>query len=297
MKKQTLLTVFIPALMLGLGACGSDSSTPDPNQQDQGKLTLSITDAPIDHAMHVVIEFTGVTVKPAVGNAIDFTFDTPRQIDVLALQGGLSEKLLDQVSLPEDDYESVILHVNAGMLAEDSYIDIDTGGRHALYLPEEYEGFLEAPVTMVFDANGNAAMTIDFDLRKSIIAGVGTEFYVLQPALRAVNNSEAGGLAGTVAVDLIDIMDCVPAVYVWEGQDAPMSDIGHPTGPLATGSVKYNDSANTFEYSIGFLPAGEYTVGLTCDAGRDTAEPQELVQFLETDWVTVTAGETLTMNF
>ncbi|MBW3567908.1 MAG: DUF4382 domain-containing protein, partial [Proteobacteria bacterium] len=50
-------------------------------------MSLGVTDAPVDSATRVVVEFTGVSAKRAGGQATVFDFDTPRQIDLLALQG------------------------------------------------------------------------------------------------------------------------------------------------------------------------------------------------------------------
>ena len=42
-----------------------------------GKLNLNITDAPIDGAYEVVVSFSGLTIKPAEGPAIDIFFEDP----------------------------------------------------------------------------------------------------------------------------------------------------------------------------------------------------------------------------
>jgi hypothetical protein len=129
-----------------LGGCaGSDGST--------GQLSLAVTDAPVDEATSVVVAFTGVELKPAGGPSQTFHFcldanadepivqttacDTPapRQIDLLALQGGGSELILDGVTVPAGRYNWVRLMVEADPASLDSYIALSDGGVYPLYVP------------------------------------------------------------------------------------------------------------------------------------------------------------------
>jgi hypothetical protein len=123
---------MLAPMLLALGGCDDDSGT--------GKLSLAITDAPVDGATAVVVQFTGVEVKPAEGSARSFTFDAPRQIDLLALTGTDSELLLDEVEVPAGRYNWVRLAVDADEDGvTDSYIDLDDGSRHELEVPSGAE--------------------------------------------------------------------------------------------------------------------------------------------------------------
>ena len=164
MQKQKLMKALIPAFLFALAGCGGgDSSTA------QGTLSLGVTDAPVDNANRVVVEFTGVSVKPADGEAEVFDFDTPRQIDLLALQGGETELLLDDVVLNAGDYEWIRLTVNAGMNASDSFIELEDGSVHALFIPSGNQTGLKLVRGFVVPVNASADFTIDFDLRKSVV--------------------------------------------------------------------------------------------------------------------------------
>src|SRR5688572_1795292 len=123
MKTTRNLVLAGATALLALSGCSDDGGT--------GKLTLGITDAPVDNATAVVVQFTGVEVKPEDGNARSFDFDEPRQIDLLALTGTDSELLLDEVEVRSGRYNWVRLKVLAeadGVM--DSYITLEDGSQH-----------------------------------------------------------------------------------------------------------------------------------------------------------------------
>lgn len=283
---------LVPAFLLALAGCGGDSSP------SQGSLSLGITDAPVDNANRVVVEFGGVSVKPATGEAVDFTFDTPRQIDLLALQGGETELLLDGVVLDAGAYEWVRLSVNAGQNASDSFIELEDGSVHALFIPSGNETGLKLVRGFVVPANGSADFTIDFDLRKSITdpQSQGTP-YILKPALRMIDNTEVGTIAGTVDAAIAAATACSPAVYVYEGLDVTADDVGSAVEPVASGLVKMSDATGEYEYAVAFLLTGDYTVALTCDADADAADSDDDIIFEAQQNATVQIDQVTSINF
>ena len=119
------LTIFlIITSSLILNGCSDGSSSDD----EMGDFTLNITDSQIDGAIAVVVEFTGVTLKPADGSAIEFEFKPPMSIDLLALGGVKIQPLLDDVEIPAGKYNWIRLHVNAEFDdVYDSYITFKAG--------------------------------------------------------------------------------------------------------------------------------------------------------------------------
>ena len=149
-------------LALALSACPADGP-------GTGRLSLAVTDAPVDGATAVVVEFTGVEVKPADAEALSFDFDTPRQIDLLALSGHDSEALLQDVEVRAGRYEWVRLKVNAvADGVDDSYIDLKDGTRHELYVPSGAQTGLKLNGGFVVPRDASASFTVDFDLRQSV---------------------------------------------------------------------------------------------------------------------------------
>ena len=59
--------------ILSLAACGGGGSGGGSvaASSDTGSVSLSVTDAPVDSALHVLVQFIGIEVKPDDDGAID----------------------------------------------------------------------------------------------------------------------------------------------------------------------------------------------------------------------------------
>lgn len=292
--RSTLLPLSIALLLTSCGGGGSGGST--------GSLTLGITDAPVDNADAVWVEFTGIEIKPANGSSYNIDFDHPKQINLLALTGGTSEILLNGETLGSGTYSWMRLKVNAsqgGDPADDSYIVIG-GTPYELRIPSGDQSGLKLNRPITIPENGSASFTVDFDLRKSVHERSGG-IYNLRPTLRLVDNSEDGTLAGTVDSSTISA-ECISgdkaAVYVFEGAAASPDDVnidGNDVEPVATTPVDWGNGDNS--YQVAFLEAGTYTAAFTCDAGVDDPAAEDSLTFVGASTVTINAGQTTTLNF
>lgn len=284
-------TVLMAGGVLALSGCFDSSD-------DSGSLSLGLTDAPVDDANAVVVEFTGVEVKPANGQSISFDFEDPRSINLLDLQGSASELLIEDESVPAGNYDWVRLMVNAQNQVEDSYIELTDGSQHSLFVPSGAQSGLKLVSGFTVPAGGSADFTIDFDLRKSITnPQSGQVDYILKPALRLVDNVEVGTLAGTVPSAEASASDCTGAVYVYEGHDATLGDEGSDNAPLTSSGIALNDETGEYEYEVGFLLEGDYTAAFTCDAGDDDPETVDNITFAADQNTSVTAEETTELDF
>ena len=282
-----------------LAACGGGGGPPKPPDKAPqfGHITLRVTDSPVAHAKRVVVQFTGLEIKPrdaAQPEVFDFA---PRQIDLLALDGGGSETLLADEMLPAGEYEWIRLKVNAGRDGSDSFIELDDGSRHPLFIPSGNQTGLKLIRGFVIGAGGTHNFTIDFDLRKSVIhpPGLGDP-YLLKPVLRLVNNLEVGDIAGTVAQALV-VDGCHPAVYLYSGANVVPDDLGSPTPPLTSTAVNLDNATGAYRYHLAFVPAGAQTLAFTCGADKDDAEVDDAITFSAPVNATVVAGQTTTVDF
>lgn len=292
-----LLAGTVAAALLsacGGGGGGSGSAT--------GTLNLSVTDAPVDDAEHVWIEFDGVEIKPSGGDLVDITYDTPRQLDLLALTGGVAEVIVDNQVLPAGQVQWIRLKVNAtqgGDPADDSYIVIG-GVPYELRIPSGDERGLQLNRPITIPENGIATFTIDFDLRKSVHERSGM-VYNLRPTLRLIDNSTDGALSGTVSAAALTAAGCASgddaAVYVFEGTAVPDDVDGADPEPVSTAIVDWE--GGDYAYTVAFLEAGDYTAAFTCDAGSDdpALDDSATVAFTGTAPVTIVAGQTTTQDF
>ena len=298
-------------IVLLLTACGDSSS-------DSGSalMTLNITDAPVDDAEAVVVQFTSVELKASGEDDSFFEFDDPKTIDLLQLQGSNSQALLENVEIPAGDYTQIRLGVNAELdEVMDSYIDIDEGGpepvRYELYIPSGAQTGLKlnTPFTIAEGSEGievaddDAIYTIDFDLRKSVTDPQGSAGYKLRPSLRLIQNIETGSIAGTVDVNLLDgvggetcsdvsELTTGNAVYLFEGANIVPDDIDDMDAePLTTALVDYNSDNDTYNYEFGYIAEGDYTIALTCSADLETEADDAGVEFTVSENITVVADE------
>lgn len=295
--------IVVTGLALALTACGSGESA------STGSLNLSVTDAPIDidKVESVVVEFSGVEIKPENGSAVSFDF-TERcnadpascQIDLLAYANGTAAPLLEDETVPSGQYNWLRLMVNAEPNIEDSYIDIN-GQRYELRIPSGAQTGLKLNRGFVVPAGGVADFTIDFDLRKSVHNPVGKSDYILRPVLRMVDNSKTGTLSGNVDASFFAGGNCSGAVYVFDGSvTEPDDEDGEGVGgPDPITSTMVADDG-VYAYSVGFLSEGDYLIAFTCDALDDDSavdDDSSTVSFPSSATITITEGGTTVHNF
>lgn len=300
MKYSLFITTICVSL---LSACGESSS-----ESASARLTLNITDAPVDEADAVVVQFSSVTLRPTQGEEIVFDFSAePKTIDLLALQGVASQPLIEDEEIPAGDYNQIRLGVNAEFDdVYDSYITIN-GIDHELRVPSGSQNGLKlnTPFSVATGTEGISVdddlsvYTIDFDLRKSVVNPVGQEGYFLKPVLRLVQNVNTGSISGLVDGELLIAEHCTDddpltgnAVYVFSGADITPDDVDEiDADPLTTSLVAYNENDGSYSYEIGYLSAGNYTVALTCNAELETeADDSPDMVFDPVDNVVVEAG-------
>ncbi len=308
---------FLLSAGLLLTACGSSDSTSTTGNSltspSNNLVTLKITDAPVDEAEAVVVEFSAVTFKSADGEDVTFDLDPAQSINLLALQGSESQALVENVEIPAGDYNQIRLAVNAEFDdVMDSYITID-GIRHELRVPSGSQSGLKlnTPFTIAKGTVGmtvadeNSVYTIDFDLRKSIVNPGGQPGYFLKPVLRMVQNINTGTISGTVDGNLLLGVNCSDndpltgnSVYVFAGENIIPDDIdGNEPNPVTTALLNFNEGTGVYSYEVGFLSAGDYTLALSCSADLDDIENDDNnVLFDATDNVSVIAGENTEHN-
>ncbi len=290
MLSRYSLAALAGGATLVLAACGG-------NSDDTGRLTLAVTDAPVDSATAVVVEFTGVELQGPDGRRV-IEFDTPKQIDLLALSGNASESLLEDVELPAGNYQWLRLLVNAERLAASSYIDLEDGSRHSLFIPSGAESGLKLVSGFTLPAGGDADFTIDFDLRKSVHEPQDAfGDYYLRPALRIVDNAAVGSIEGSVSSTLID-GECAPVVYLFAGPGvAPDDEDENTPNPVTSAIPVLNTNTGSFDYTIGFVLEGNYTASFSCDGELDDPATDDAMTFVGTQDVSVTPGESATVDF
>ena len=112
-------------LLIALAAAALVSSCSGGGSADGGRVTVGLTDMPIDHAEQVVISVSGVAFKPE-GSAPEVVQDfTPRSINLLQYQNGRTAILLHDMPMDAGRYQWLRLIIDAERNVRDSYIVID----------------------------------------------------------------------------------------------------------------------------------------------------------------------------
>lgn len=300
MNMRILFTRLLAAGLLASGilvlaACnGSSNGT--------GSLSLGVTDTPVDGAQSVVVAFTGVTLHGPDGTKT-ITFGQEKTIDLLTLQGTASNALLAGTTVAAGQYQWVRLNLDLGK----SYIVTSTGNQYPLTIPSGSQTGLKLVSGFTVAQGGQASYMIDFDLRKSLTmtqTPSGTT-YILKPALRLINEQQVGSItgsaAGSMSIGSESISDpaCSPAVYVFNGtNDTPEGynvTVAGGTPPLTSATLSLNNATGNYDYTVGFLAAGGYTLAVTCAANDTTAATA--LTFSAPANATVMAAESTTVNF
>jgi len=286
----------------GLAACGGSGGD---DAEKTGFVAIGITDAPVDMVSAVVVEFSGVTLKPSSGDEIVITFDTAKSFDLLTLTGGLTAELLQETEVPVGSYNWVRLAVNAEFdNVFDSYAMTPTG-QVELRVPSGMNSGLKLVSGFTVTQNQSTNLVIDWDLRKALSDPLGQPGLHLRPALRVTDLASYGTLKGTVAEGLVidescanDLaMDTGNAVYIYSGMVEVPGDIGDAlTEPFLTATVSQNTDG-IYVYQVDFLSVGEYTAAFTCQASDDFPEVDDDIVFSAPQTRTIEDGMTTTIDF
>lgn len=282
--------LILSTLLAGCSVSGSTTGT--------GTVSLSVADTPVDSASNVVVTFTGVQLQGTGDTATTFNFSSPKQIDLMATQISNAASLLDGATVPAGDYQWIRLMVDASQ----SSVTLTDGSVHPLTFPSDSQSGLKVVSDFSVAAGSQADFMIDFNLRKAVTIANGS--YVLEPALRLVNNQQLGAVAIMVKKTFmiggtsITSATCSPAGYIYSGSNVTPVDINTTSTiqPIATTSLSDNDTTRRYVYRVAFLAPGDYTVALTCAANDDPTAVNTL-EFSATKNATVTVSTSTSMNF
>jgi hypothetical protein len=331
MRNPIVYGISITMLSFGLLACGGGGGGGSVGGST-GTLSVGVTDAPVDDVKKVLVQFTGVAVKPSEGDAIDIPLSgdsqtcldlldevdpvptpvgepTVRCIELKELQGTMSANLLENVVLNAGKYNWIRLDVDADLGVLDSIVELDDGSVQSLYIPSGSQTGLKLNTGFTILAGGSSNFVIDFDLRKSVNDPQGFPDYRLIPSLRLIDLSESGSIVGTVEPSLLTAEGCTGdvntgdgfAVYVYEGGAGTIvGEEGSAAAPLTSTGISYNGDTAMWEYIVGFVAPGVYTVAFTCQAADDSPEvSDDGTEFVESSDspTTVVTDQSSTVDF
>jgi hypothetical protein len=301
--KRSIQLLVISTLAAAIAACGG-SDNDSTASSGTGTVSFGITDAPAMDLSNVTIAFTEIRLKPENGQWVEFPLEGFEWVNLLDLQGGLSEPLITGKEVPAGTYTELRLIVDT----DNSFVKRESTGdnEYSLAVPSGKPSGLKLKGDFLVAADTTTKFTIDFDVRKSIINPPGNALadYMLKPSLRLVNNLEVGSIRGQVDVAQITstrmadetLADCQyeGAVYVFSGENAETSDLNannEEGNPLMIVPVELDGESSLYAYKAAFLPEGNYTISYSCQ--DDNNEQDDDLDFEGTQSLEVVANQTI----
>jgi uncharacterized protein DUF4382 len=289
MRRLTSLCALsaLSSVVLGLSACGGGGGSVGPGS---GSISINLTDAPVDSASEVVVVFTGIELHQASGSTTTIDFPTPKSIDLVKLQNGVTSAITQDSAVPAGSYDWVRLKVLASKNSQgESYIKLLSGQQYPLWIPSGAETGLKLVRPFTVAQGSVTRLIIDFDLRKSITAPPGQDpNYIMRPTLRLLDQLQVGKIAATVNLASLAtaqlgagsaISACKAGLYLFTGATAtPDDQDGDSTDgadPLVYQPLAYDGVNPTVTINLPFVEVGSYTVAATCNLDVDVADTND----------------------
>lgn len=227
-----------------------------------GKAGIYITDAPVDNAniSAVYISINAIEANGPEGWTTIKQFAEPMVVDLLSYQNG------DSYLLAEEDISATTYHeirLDLDIAGADSgsgsgsYIEYADGTKKSLFVPGSGHTGYKAVGDFTVEQNGHTGITLDFDVRKAIVAAENGEKYILKPAIRMASNDESGMIKGKFEADA-EFNRIV--VLAYEDGTFEETEMDEPKA----GEVRFanafssNPVNNSNEFTLAFMPAGKY---------------------------------------
>ncbi|GAA5193720.1 DUF4382 domain-containing protein [Ferrimonas gelatinilytica] len=331
---KSVKSVLAASVVLALSGCGSDSSSPE-----TGTFTLGVSDSPA-LATNVTIGFDRVVLKGEQTFVYDVTEEGElKQVNLLEFQGQQVEQLVAGQEVPVGPYQMCIYMKNdvtgsantSFVIAEEvtkGLVSTSQGSCGVADTDFDAENVKEEGrifLNKKFDiAVGNNAFVAEFNLAKLQGPKGNKDYWTLKPTdvVTIENVSDVGAIKGNVTAELF--ADCEieaggadvnnrGAVYLFpagasvagdEGT-VSMADFRTTDGYLDTESAPFTAARVDEEgnYEMGFVVAGNYSLGYTCVAQNDDPDMNDMAEeggfffFADAADVTVNLEEVTEVNF
>ena len=256
----SLARFAVLALLLSFTFACEDDDTAVTTQT--GRLSVEITDAPIDDAS-VSAVFVTVTDVRLDGESVPGNY--PLTVDLLALRNG-NTSLLADANLEAGTYQELELVIDDATDAAGNspgcYVQTTDGTNYPLEVPDG-SALIANQTDLTLTAGGQLRAVIDFDLRKAVRRGEDSSqpyrFAArqrLESALRLVDRDQAGTLSGSVTNNSGEEGRVVVYAYAAGTYSASEAE-GDSDDELFLNAVT-SASLEGGAYNLSFLSAGDY---------------------------------------
>ncbi|CDU06176.1 Hypothetical protein VCR12J2_680211 [Vibrio coralliirubri] len=216
----------------------------------------------------------------------------PLSVNLLDYQGSDALPLIENEVIPVGSYKLCVFANDGDHPTDPSYvIENDDTPRELTVKGEgacpQGVGKEDNAGVLYFNSSFNVNQqsndfVVEFDLRRGLKNSSTFPDYTIQrTSVSLINTVETGNIEGTVALSTYDTCNggdntFVQAVYLYEGNidKDDMAPIGgsEEVKPVTSASVVLGEDQTNFEFSLGFIDPGTYSLGYTCTAQHDSDE-------------------------
>lgn len=232
------------------------------NEALRGRIILTLTDAPIDAAnikkVNIAINRVDVLRKGEQAWQTIKSFEDPRTVDLLEYTQGEFYDLTEQYLTP-GEYSGIRLQLNLANVDNgltvfpQSNLVFTNGTQETLFVEDGGSNYVEVMRDFQIVTNQTTFLTLDFDVRKSIV--IADQEYKLRPFMRVIETNTAGGIDGQFR-DFANY-DKVLAFAYASGTFAMSETQGEQAFTNAVSAAVVKNTLGGRFY-ISFLPKGTY---------------------------------------
>jgi hypothetical protein len=301
MLKRLLILLsgtLVAMLMASAGGCGCGFGCNNDDDDDPGPalLSLGFSDESLEELKQVVIEVDRITLRRTTGEEIPvetFTIEDlglveadTFQLDLLQYRGLNQLLVIDELELEPGSYSSIAIGILGGDVNR-SYVQGADDILREITVPADT---LSLPGVVL--ASGSQRYTVAFSLAQALQYQAPTDDYRLtDTGMRVVDNAVAASLSGRVDSSLFDAVtpcdeksdpESGSRVYLFQGTGLSASVLADvhtgdssaaiPDGavaPFAVAALARDVLTGRWQYALGFLPSGDYTLAFACDSAGD----------------------------
>ncbi|MEZ8861042.1 DUF4382 domain-containing protein [Vibrio sp. 10N.247.311.51] len=307
--KETALASLVLAGLVGCGGdSGSSSSTTPITLSVSDAPVDDVKDVTVTFSKVALLPIQGGTTlvydvykTDENGDYVDENGDPlpdgedpiPLSVNLLDYQGSDALPLIENEVVPVGSYKLCVFandgdhptHPSYVVENDDSIRELTVKGNGACPQgvgKEDNAGVLYFNDSFNVNQQSND-FVVEFDLRRGLKNSSTFPDYTIQrTSVSLINTVETGNIEGTVSSTTFEACNptndntYVQSVYLYEGNvdKADMAPIGgsDEVKPITSASVAMNEAQTNYEFSLGFIDPGTYSLGYTCTAQHDSDE-------------------------
>ncbi|MEZ9185451.1 DUF4382 domain-containing protein [Vibrio splendidus] len=216
----------------------------------------------------------------------------PLSVNLLDYQGSEALPLIENEVIPVGSYKLCVFANDGDHPTDPSYVIENDDTNRELTVKgngacPQGVGKEDSAGVLYFNDSFNVNQqsndfVVEFDLRRGLKNSSTFPDYTIQrTSVSLINTVETGNIEGTVALSTYDTCNggdntFVQSVYLYEGNvdKADMAPIGgsDEVKPITSASAAMNETQTNYEFSLGFIDPGTYSLGYTCTAQYDSDE-------------------------